>query len=259
MILFATESTCSHDSCYGCITNSESSDEFQMDSKPDLKHSDTTVAITVASHLKTGIRECSKNSTSPKVLKVSQFSKSLHEYTDFESKKSEKKYENMETRAIKSQSKAERHEKQSESSRKSSKSPQILRVVDVVPKPKLPQTVLDQTIGIPVKNLSHYRNCSNSYNFSQTLPDLQERLLFSDVLSNDTRNEPQVIHHPLVSGNIPATFKHVHESHKKMYTKSLPHEINAHQQSSSTKRENGERNKVKFCNTVTVAVVPVSF
>lgn len=172
-----------------------------------------------------------KSDVSSRVLKVSQFSKSFHDYTDFESKKSDK------SRAMNST--------YSEPLQKSSKSPQILRVLDVVPK------VLDQTIGIPVKNPSHFRSGqntflnsdihSNSYHFSQTLPDFHG-------------NEPQVIHHPLVSGNIPATFDNVHNS--RIQDSKAPKSTGS---SNHQKRENGERNKVKFCNTVTVAVVPVSF
>lgn len=177
--------------------------------------------------MKTGIRENSifPMSDATKVLKVSQFSKSLHDCTDFDTQKSDK------MKATFSLSKAERHQKQFEPSQKSLKSPQILRVVDIVPN-------IDQTIGIPVKSPSHFRSCPNS--LSQTLTDFQDRLY-------DIRNEPQVIHHPLVSGNIP----NVHESHKKIMipdSKTLLYPI----QKSSSKRENGEKNKVKFCNTVSV-------
>lgn len=90
---------------------------------------------------------------------------------------------------------------------------------------------------------------------------------------------PQIIHHPLVSGHIPPSQSfHATESYL-MKRKDLPtvmptsSKFNAnrfigvntqsilsspHQPSMSPKRENGEKNKVKFSDTVTVAVVPVS-
>lgn len=89
---------------------------------------------------------------------------------------------------------------------------------------------------------------------------------------------PQIIHHPLVSGHIPPSQSfHATESYL-MKRKDLPtvmatsSKFNAnrfigvntqsilsspHQPSMSPKRENGEKNKVKFSDTVTVAVVPV--
>lgn len=293
LFFFVTESTCSQESCYGCITNSESSEEFQ---KSGLDTTEVPIhGNNLDSQLKTTKKRNLKNvyetrsDTLTRVLKVSHFSKSLLDNTDLESKplETDEKFEYMATRASKS-----RHEKPFEPSQRLSKSPQILRVVDVVPKPKFPphtfdHHVLDQTIGIPLKNVSHIRSCSNtllnsnihsnSYIFPKTLPNaVHERFFISDKLTNDTRYEPQIIHHPLISGNIP--FNNIHETHKKILnqeskallpTKSFSHESGnvvlatnrnvSSQQTTSTKRENGERNKVKFCNTVTVAMVPVSF
>lgn len=191
-------------------------------------------------------------------LKVSHYSKSLLDNTEFESKSPEidKKFEQYKTRAV------SRQEKPFELSN----TPQILRVVDVVPKPTFDHHVLDQTIGIPIRSCQdtvlNSDIYSNSYNYSKTLPNIQERLFISDKISNVTKNEPQIIHHPLISGNIP--FNNVHETHKKILNqeskalllpKSFSHEnekpvINRNISS----RENGERNKVKFSNTVTVAV-----
>lgn len=218
-----------------------------------------------------------------KVLKVSHFSKSLFDNTDFESKtlETDKRFENAKPRTVKPtyvQNKL-RQDKQIERSQTSTLPPQILRVVDVVPRSHMSgHHVLDQTIGIPVKNTLHHRggcqsillNSDLHYNFAKTLPNVTERHLISDKILNDARNEPQIIHHPLISGNIPASFNTAQNRESKtiLLPKTYPHEsvnvstanrgISSQQTSSTTKRENGERNKVKFCSTVTVAVVPVS-
>lgn len=296
-----TGSSCSHESCYGCITNSESSEEFQkscLEKRPEFKSNDTTEAIFPVSasiQWRTKIKKKLKSSpesrsdTSTKVLKVSHFSKSLLDEIESKSVEVGKIFDNMKVKTMKSrylQSKSNqnysfpRNKMQLESSQKSI-IPQISRVVDVVPKPKFPNDyhVPDQTIGIPVKNVSPIRSCqnillnsdtSNSFDYSKTHSNVQESVLVSNNISSDLRSEPQVIHHPMISGNIP------YNNHKKILhqgsiavlpPKSIPHEsVNiptfnrsvASQQTSSTKRENSER-MVKFCNTVTVAVVPVSF
>lgn len=105
-------------------------------------------------------------------------------------------------------------------------------VVDVVPKPStkhqsssslLEWNLLDQTIGIPI--------------------------------SNGVRSNPllPIIHHPLVSGNIPASMPFNLVENNSMGKKNSSFA----QQSTSKKKENGEKKQtVKFSNTVTVAVVP---
>lgn len=118
-------------------------------------------------------------------------------------------------------------------------------VVDVVPKSPLEWNVSipDQTIGIPVSNTTsiHPRN----------------RLNHSADLTSIT-------HHPLVSGHIPPAFttvgkrmripsETIHVNSSNVYSSIL-----SQQQAHNIDKEHGEKNKVKFSNTVTVAVVPVS-
>lgn len=108
-------------------------------------------------------------------------------------------------------------------------------------------------------------------------------LIKSKSMFNVASNMPQIIHqHPLVSGNIPPT-SHFNDSYtlKKNATSSniagmakahvRPPNMNAPSilsspstqstgfltSNASPKKENGEKNKVKFSDTVTVAVVPV--
>lgn len=102
-------------------------------------------------------------------------------------------------------------------------------------------------------------------------------LLKSKSMYNIPANVPQVIHqHPLVSGHIPPTTHYIDNyTIKKNATASniaginkmhRPPSLNAPsilsspstQPNVSPKKENGEKNKVKFSDTVTVAVVPVS-
>lgn len=102
-------------------------------------------------------------------------------------------------------------------------------------------------------------------------------LLKSKSMYNITANMPQVIHqHPLVSGHIPPTTHFIDSYTLKRNTTTSnlagpsklhhrPVNLNAPsilsspstQPSVSPKKENGEKNKVKFSDTVTVAVVPV--
>lgn len=128
-------------------------------------------------------------------------------------------------------------------------------VVDIVPKPQSTHewTIPDQTIGIPIASPSNMHHGKSK--------------------SWSMHNFPTIIHHPLVSGHIPPSY-HITTEHRKKMPLPLPldhaplHQTNIyssilsstpqHQQNSNSKKENGEKNKVKFSNTVTVAVVPVS-
>lgn len=125
-------------------------------------------------------------------------------------------------------------------------------VVNVIPTPQLSPhewNVPDQTIGIPI--IKHK-------NSKPTLP------------SEQCWSKQQIIHHPLVSGYIPSSSSsYLHENHMASPT---PYYSSQHSQNvyssilipsttsiqPSSKKENGEKHKVKFSNTVTVAVVPVS-
>lgn len=139
-------------------------------------------------------------------------------------------------------------------------------LIDIVPKPQSTHdwNIPDQTIGIPIAsppNMQHHMKIApskpwNEHNFSGHIPT--------------------IIHHPLVSGHIPPTY-HVPTEQRKKMPLPLPlehaplHQTNIYssilsssslspqqQQTSNSRKENGEKNKVKFSNTVTVAVVPVS-
>lgn len=160
------------------------------------------------------------------------------------------------------------------------------RVVDVVPRPNLRQFSLDykvpdQTIGIPITNILPSRDIQNtsyrSVHQQQSKPCNPSYLTAQSKpwgIHNVSNNVPQVIHHPLISGNIPPFFHSMSENHmiKKINNEGLsPAKTNSRQivnasmsnmnvpQNSLMKRENGEKNKVKFSNTVTIAVVPVIF
>lgn len=284
---FITVSTCS----YG--TNSDSSEEYVkscLKGKPDARK-----ASSPQNALKWDYKTTpeSRSNISTKVLKVSNFSKNLIGIREFETKSLEidNNFDNKKNRSAKSrysQSKTNpsyafpKNKIHSEFLQKLPKSSEISRVVDVVPPRNAPilfdYHVPDQTIGIPVKSLNRLNyqnelqssNHSNSFDFFKSLCNVQEGPSVLKRNSNDTKSELQIIHHPLISGNIPANFNFVHENKKKILneatSKSTPHgsvnvtSVNrcvASQQTSSTKREVGERNKVKFSNTVTIAVVPV--
>lgn len=165
--------------------------------------------------------------------------------------------------------------------------------------------VPDQTIGIPLTNptpildLHHYSMPPmqdsayiNNYPFRPNVmhpTHLQSAHLYhpkplplikSKSMFSIPTNAPPVIHHPLVSGNIPPSF-HSPESYQlKKHTVPMNQASGAPppppkpgnrqnvsgasilttstQQNMSPKKESGEKNKVKFSDTVTVAVVPVS-
>lgn len=165
--------------------------------------------------------------------------------------------------------------------------------------------VPDQTLGIPLTNptpildLHHYSMPPmpdsayiNNYPFRSNVmhpTHLQSAhmyhpkplpLIKSKSMFSISTNAPPVIHHPLVSGNIPPSF-HSPESYQlKKHTIPMNQASGAPppppkpgnrqnasgasilttstQQNMSPKKESGEKNKVKFSDTVTVAVVPVS-
>lgn len=148
-------------------------------------------------------------------------------------------------------------------------------VIDVVPKPSSKQfsfnNMPDQTIGIPTTDsMSIHIQDNNTQNQNNKLMSIH----------NIPENMPPIIHHPLVSGNIPPSFHSINENY--LIKKKIPHETMllqklpqkpvsrqglifsssiltaTIQQAPHQKKENNERNKVKFSNTVTVAVVPVS-
>lgn len=182
--------------------------------------------------------------------------------------------------------------------------PQHHKVIDVVPKPLNRQQpfdwdVPDQTLGIPLMNpvpvldlqyMAPTNDMAYSHQYRPTvlLPSHMQPstssmihhqkavpLLKSKSMYNIPVNGPPIIHHPLVSGNIPATF-HSPENYtikKQPLVGSLGPPVplkpsNRHnganvssilsstlQQNASPKKETGEKNKVKFSETVTVAVV----
>lgn len=162
-------------------------------------------------------------------------------------------------------------------------------VVDVVPKPaKTPfssdYNVPDQTIGIPISDLIPYRDPQNVIQPSVHRPSFKFGSNFANVQPHTTNvlhNIPHIIHHPLISGNIPPSFHPANDNYsikKKITSETLvaspppkpPGTSRQYfnisssilcataQQTPFMKKENGEKNKVKFSNTVTVAVVPVS-
>lgn len=157
--------------------------------------------------------------------------------------------------------------------------------------------VPDQTLGIPVispsSSMNHLHAMPSSssrpiFNYAMHPPPMPMMpsmfnpkpisLLKSKSMYNiASTNTPQVIHqHPLVSGHIPpsahfidsytlkrnATATNIPSTSKMLHR---PPNINAPSILSSPstqpnvppKKENGEKNKVKFSDTVTVAVVPV--
>lgn len=156
--------------------------------------------------------------------------------------------------------KYQQHEKGQKSSKQISQSiPQHHHVVDIVPKPQL-----TQEIGIPIASPSNMH--------ANALPSNPW------TMHNFSGHLPTIIHHPLVSGHIPLSYQA--PEHRKKMPLPLPmavpleqphlHPTNIYssilssapqqqqqQSNSNLKKENGEKNKVKFSNTVTVAVVPV--
>lgn len=156
--------------------------------------------------------------------------------------------------------KYQQHERFPKNSKQVSQSiPQHHHVVDIVPKPQL-----TQEIGIPITSPSNMH--------LNALPSIPWSM------HNFSGHLPAIIHHPLVSGHIPlshqtpehrkkmplplpmaVSLEQAHLHPKNIYSSILSSTAQQQQQSNSNlKKENGEKNKVKFSNTVTVAVVPVS-
>lgn len=182
--------------------------------------------------------------------------------------------------------------------------PQHHEVIDVVPKPKpraqtVEWNVPDQTLGIPLTSPPSLHEVlpdisyDHQYQSALLLPSHAQMigppLIYHPPPLNRSKSMhtiplpngiPQIIHHPLVSGNIPPSF---HSGESYLIRTQLPLEqplggpppppkpanrqngsscssilSSSTQQSAASRRENGERNKVKFSDTVTVAVVPVS-
>ena len=145
---------------------------------------------------------------------------------------------------------------------------QQLSVIDIVPKPK--HEVIDQTLGIPL-TFDAVDNTGNAF-----YPSLGPQYPNNNDISNDYEYHqvPTTIHqYPLISGSIPST------TQAKMNYNTMPaptlspkkkefsgptgsilsNPTNSNANSSSgtgNKKESGEKNKVKFSDTITVAVVP---
>ena len=147
--------------------------------------------------------------------------------------------------------------------------PNQLSVVDIIPKPKVVPDI-DQTIGIPL-TFDAVDNSGNSFYPSLGPPNYGTNMNNVDV-SNDYEYHqvPTTIHqYPLISGTIPST------TQAKMNYNTMPAptispmkkdpsgptgSILSNPATNSNngggKREAGEKNKVKFSDTITVAVVP---
>lgn len=157
-------------------------------------------------------------------------------------------------------------------------------------------TVPDQTVGIPITNpvpilhgyhdmppidpaLNYPRQTILMPSHMQFAAELRPMLMQPKATllmgkqpkTMHTMHQP-VIHHPLVSGHIPSFVdNYLIKTQMPLDGPPLPlppkprHPAassilatSTTQQNAQSKRENGERNKVKFSDTVTVAVVPVS-
>lgn len=270
-------STYSHDSCFGCITNSESSEEFEERNTEELSINKNRSVInnyiienTSKAQFNTGSKKCEKVNKIERVIssrqsEISNFSTNLLDKIvgDVIPLESDNSHDNTINRytskhlqgRLKKEDLTLRSRPQLELSQNSSRSPQISRVVNIVPKPKshpffFDYNIPDQSIGIPTKNLNFIYNC-HSFQYAESSSFKVRTKNGSSIpkkISVEKPSEKQITHYPLFSGSIPSpgnrtiTFDH----------------RRAPLQQTSTKRDNGERNKVKFSNTVTVAVVPVS-
>lgn len=171
-------------------------------------------------------------------------------------------------------------------------------VIDVVPKPISspnalnypPANILDQTIGIPlVQDEPDFARRPRKPWFTSQAPQPQFRSIPNP---SNLNNAPRTVIHqyPLISGNIPSKFQSKYNQQppevidrlrmprRKEPAASIlsnstnsslamagpssagfPQQPGSSSSSSSAKKESGEKNKVKFSDTVTVAVVPVSW
>lgn len=147
-------------------------------------------------------------------------------------------------------------------------------VIDIVPKPSKPDIALDQTIGIPL-TFDTVDNTGNAF-----YPSLGPQYASSAINNNNDVSNDYEYHqvpttqyqYPLISGTIPST------SQAKMNYSTMPaptmnpkkkdpsgptgsilsnpSNAAAKDSNANVKKESGERNKVKFSDTITVAVVP---
>lgn len=163
--------------------------------------------------------------------------------------------------------------------------------------PPIEWNIPDQTVGIPITNptpildfhnLASINDSTHHYarqtvlmpshmqiaSQPMSLPP-HPMLIRTKSMNNIPLNSPPIIHHPLVSGHIPPS---IHSTENYLIKKQIPLDgpplplppkparqnasssilSSTTQQSSHPKKENGEKNKVKFSDTVTVAMVPVS-
>ncbi|XP_031632388.1 WD repeat-containing and planar cell polarity effector protein fritz [Contarinia nasturtii] len=222
----SSHSTCSRDSCSLCDTNSSADDEFETEKSwtESKKKSKSTAAIkNIMSPIGDGFfipkpeLKVSNLSTKPASnlpVNLNNKNAKMPNYSFIRSKG-----EVSLNDGIAELLKYQRIQKSSKMSQSIPQQPHAVfnTVVDVVPKPQW--NIPDQTVGIPTSVEQH--------------------------------GSKPIIHHPLVSGKIPA-LSHI--------TSTGLSSILSQQQASHIRKEHGERNmeknKVKFSNTVTVAVVP---
>lgn len=143
-------------------------------------------------------------------------------------------------------------------------------VIDIVPKPGKSPTDIDQTLGIPL-TFDTVDNTGNA--FYPSLGPHYPTINNNTEVSNDYEYHqvPTTVHqYPLISGTIPST------TQSKLNFSTLPaasmnknssgptgsiltnpsNSMANHSNAQAGKKENGEKNKVKFSDTITVAVVP---
>lgn len=276
-------------SLYGCISNSESSEEcekptiegksFEFPKTEEDKILNQENILTSGNNMRTNRHNINVPEVrSNRVLKVSPFSTNHFPNSDLEPEaiRTSRDYNNRTNRWENSEILkktpnvdyfSSNNNLPPELLQKPLKSLRVSRVVNIVPSPK-PTPLMsnyhipDQTIGIPTKNSNSFNSCHNDYSnseqlnsitLSRTPHDIQESFLISKITTNERKFEPSIIHHPLISMNIPVS------NVKPIGTRNGIADNRAPPlQQVVIKRENGERNKVKFSNTVTVAVVPVS-
>lgn len=150
-------------------------------------------------------------------------------------------------------------------------------VIDIVPKPSKNVPDIDQTIGIPL-TFDTVDNTGNAFYASLgPHPSLAQHYQSMNINNNnDVSNDyeyhqvPTTIHqYPLISGTIPSTsqakLNYSTMPAPSMNIKPVPtgsiltNPSNSVANSSNNlgnRREAGEKNKVKFSDTITVAVVP---
>lgn len=231
-----SDSLCSHDSCSNCA-NTSSDDESDAQTRDAMCRSKNKNAPKFHRHLESS--KYDSNILIPKPeLNVSNFPKT---FVDFGSSssisrcKSEPVFnvDRSKLKYIADGNNIKAH------SIIQSTIPQQHHVIEIVPKPQYSdwKDIPEQTIGIPITNSIPRSNIVNAtQNMSRSMG----------------RTIPPVILHPLATGNIPASLN-------KKRVDSVPNaksSILMHQMH-NLKKDSGEKNKVKFSNTVQVAVVPV--